>query len=39
MEGSANFTSNPRLENYIIVNDRALWDFHREWMEGVFNGR
>jgi hypothetical protein len=33
MEGSANFTANPRLENFIICNDQALYDFHREWME------
>ena len=32
-EGSANFTANPRLENYIICNDQGLYDFHRSWME------
>lgn len=34
-EGSANFTANPRLENYIICNDKELYDFHRGWMEEV----
>lgn len=33
VEGSANFTANPRLEQYCITNDRGLHDFHREWME------
>jgi len=33
MEGSANFTQNPRLENFIITNNRELYQFHREWME------
>lgn len=35
-EGSANFTANPRLENYIVCNDRELYEFHQEWMEGMF---
>jgi hypothetical protein len=33
VEGSANLTSNPRLEQYVITNDRPLWEFHRRWME------
>jgi hypothetical protein len=33
IEGSANFTSNPRLEQYTITNDRGLYAFHRGWME------
>jgi len=33
VEGSANLTSNPRTENYIVTNDRGLWEFHRGWME------
>jgi len=36
IEGSANLTSNPRTENYIITNDRGLWEFHRGWMEELF---
>ena len=35
-EGSANFTANPRLENYIICNDQELYEFHRAWMEELF---
>ena len=33
VEGSANLTANPRTEQYVITNDRGLWDFHRGWME------
>lgn len=33
VEGSANLTSNPRTEQYVITNDRGLWEFHRGWME------
>ena len=33
MEGSANFTANPRLENFIIANDKELYEFHQGWME------
>ena len=37
VEGSANFTSNPRLEQYVISNDRTLYNFHKAWMDGVFD--
>ncbi|HRK33039.1 MAG TPA: hypothetical protein PLJ47_00490 [Candidatus Hydrogenedentes bacterium] len=33
IEGSANFTANPRLEQYVITNDRDLYEFHRSWMD------
>lgn len=33
VEGSANLTANPRLEQYVMTNDRALYDFHRTWTE------
>lgn len=33
--GSANLTSNPRMENYVITNDRAVHEFHAAWMEEV----
>ena len=33
IEGSANFTQNPRVEQYVITHDRALVDFHQSWME------
>lgn len=37
MESSANFTANPRLEQTVIVNDKALWEFHRSWMNEMFD--
>jgi hypothetical protein len=33
IEGSANFTANPRTEQYTMTNDADLYKFHREWME------
>lgn len=33
IKGSANFTANPRLEQNTISNDRALFDFHKQWMD------
>lgn len=33
---SANLTANPRMEIFVIINDRALYDFHRSWIEEVF---
>jgi hypothetical protein len=38
VEGSANFTANPRLEQTTITNDKALWQFHVDWMEEILNG-
>ncbi len=36
VEGSANFTANPQMEQSVITNDRALYEFHRGWMEEVY---
>lgn len=33
IEGSANFTANPRCEQYVLTNDAELYEFHRAWME------
>jgi hypothetical protein len=33
IEGSANFTANPRVEQNTVTNDADLYDFHRSWME------
>lgn len=33
VEGSANFTANPRVEQYVLTRDRDLLEFHRGWME------
>lgn len=35
MEGSANFTANPRLEQTVFSNDWGLFDFHQRWMESM----
>lgn len=35
VEGSANFTSNPRLEQYVISNDRELLAFHVDWIDAL----
>jgi len=37
VEGSANFTSNPRIENYVITNERSVFEFHHAWMEEIFS--
>ena len=33
LEGSANFTANPRLEQTTIHNSRELYEFHKAWFE------
>ena len=33
IEGSANFTANPRTEQNVLTNDLSLHEFHRSWME------
>lgn len=39
IEGSANWTANPRLEQYVISNDRNLVEFHAEWMQQILKTR
>ena len=36
IEGSANWTSNPRIEQIAIINDRGLHDFHAQWIKDAF---
>lgn len=26
---------NPRIEQYVISNDQALYDFHRAWIDAL----
>jgi len=33
VEGSANLTANPRVEQYVLTNDPKVYQFHRAWME------
>lgn len=35
MEGSANLTANPRIEQNQISNNRELFEFHKSWMDEV----
>jgi len=39
IEGSANLTANPRAEQFILTNDKALYEFHKSWMEEMYNAR
>jgi hypothetical protein len=33
MEGSANLTANPRIEQNIVANSKELYEHHRAWIE------
>jgi len=37
--GSANLTGNPRVENYVITNDRELHRFHSGWMDEILSAK
>jgi nitrate reductase beta subunit len=37
VSGSANWSENPRIENFLILNDKNLFDHHKEWMEELAN--
>ncbi len=37
IEGSANYTANPRIEQYVINNDKGLYDFHKNWMDKILD--
>ena len=30
--GSANWSENPRIENFLILNDKNLFEHHKDWM-------
>ena len=32
VSGSANWSENPRIENFLILNDKNLFDHHKDWM-------
>jgi len=38
IEGSANFTANPRIEQYCVTNSIDLYNFHKNWIEECLNG-
>lgn len=35
ISGSANWSQNPRIENYTISNDKSRHDFHATWMNEI----
>lgn len=35
--GSANWSENPRIENYLILNDKELFEHHKNWMSELAN--
>lgn len=37
IEGSASFTTTPRLEQHTISNDKELWQWHRQWMSELLD--
>ena len=37
IEGSANFTANPRVEQNTVYHSRDLYEFHRGWMEEMLS--
>ena len=37
VEGSANWTANPRTEQNLLVNSRALYEFHTGWMKEMLD--
>jgi len=39
VEGSANWTANPRTEQNILLNDEGLYNFHKTWLEEMFAKR
>jgi nitrate reductase beta subunit len=32
VSGSANWSENPRIENFLILNDKNLFEHHKDWM-------
>jgi hypothetical protein len=32
VSGSANWSENPRIENFLILNDKNLFNHHKDWM-------
>jgi hypothetical protein len=33
IEGSANFTGNPRTEQYIVMNNMEVYNHHKQWID------
>lgn len=39
VSGSANWSENPRIENFLILNNKELYNHHKEWMSELTNIR
>ena len=37
LEGSGNMSDNARIEQYILEQNKEVYDFHKEWMEEVYD--
>ena len=37
IEGSANLTANPRIEQHVISNNKGLMEFHKNWIDKIFD--
>jgi hypothetical protein len=37
VEGSANYTANPRIENWVLSNSPELVNFHKDWFNELIN--
>lgn len=39
VEGSANYTANPRIENWVLSNSPELVNFHKDWFNELLNNK
>ena len=39
VEGSANFTENGNIENFVYTNDRNLFEFHKQWVSEILDAK
>lgn len=37
VSGSANWSENPRIENFLLLNDKDLFAHHKDWMSELTN--
>ena len=37
VEGSSNWTSNPRIEQYLMTNNYDLFNFHKDWILNIID--
>lgn len=39
VSGSANWSKNPRIENFVIMNNKEVYDFHQNWMTEIIKNK